>query len=325
MSFYNPEFYKGKKVLVTGGTGMIGSHLVELLLEKNANVRIVAHKREIPPELEDKGLDVVSGDLTEKKFVEESVKDMDYVFHLAAYTGGLGRTSTHPASTLTPNLIMDGNVLECAKNEGIERFLYASCTCVYPNDEKTFEEEDAWKGNPPEIHASYSWSKRMGERQAIAYHKEYGMNIAIVRPSNSYGPRDSDDLETAHALGSLIMKAINKMDPFVIWGDGNPIREYIYARDAAKGMLLAMENYCVGDPINLASGEFVSISELARKILKLTNISPEIKFDKEKPSGQKRRVLSNKKAKEKIGFVAETSLDAGIEETIKWYKQKLGK
>ena len=319
------KMYSDKNILVTGGTGMIGSHLVELLLEKNANVRIVAHEREIPPELEDKGLDVVSGDLTEKKFVEESVKDMDYVFHLAAYTGGLGRTSTHPASTLTPNLIMDGNILECAKNEGIERFLYASCTCVYPNDEKTLEEEDAWKGNPPEIHASYSWSKRMGERQAIAYHKEYGMNIAIVRPSNSYGPRDSDDLETAHALGSLIMKAINKMDPFVIWGDGNPIREYIYARDAAKGMLLAMENYCVGDPINLASGEFVSISELARKILKLTNISPEIKFDKEKPSGQKRRVLSNKKAKEKIGFVAETSLDTGIEETIKWYKQKLGK
>ena len=317
--------YSDKNILVTGGTGMIGSHLVELLLEKNANVRIVAHEREIPPELEDKGLDVVSGDLTEKKFVEESVKGMDYVFHLAAYTGGLGRTSTHPASTLTPNLIMDGNVLECAKNEGIERFLYASCTCVYPNDEKTLEEEDAWKGNPPEIHASYSWSKRMGERQAIAYHKEYGMNIAIVRPSNSYGPRDSDDLETAHALGSLIMKAINKMDPFVIWGDGNPIREYIYARDAAKGMLLAMENYCVGDPINLASGEFVSISELARKILKITNMSPKIKFDKEKPSGQKRRVLSNKKAEEKIGFVTETSLDAGIEETIKWYKQKLGK
>ena len=317
--------YSDKNILVTGGTGMIGSHLVELLLEKNANVRIVAHKREIPPELEDRGLDVVSGDLTEKKFVEESVKGMDYVFHLAAYTGGLGRTSTHPASTLTPNLIMDGNILECAKNEGIKRFLYASCTCVYPNDEKTLEEEDAWKGNPPEVHASYSWSKRMGERQAIAYHKEYGMNIAIVRPSNSYGPRDSDDLETAHALGSLIMKAINKMDPFVIWGDGNPVREYIYARDAAKGMLLAMENYCVGDPINLASGEFVSISELARKILKITNMSPKIKFDKEKPSGQKRRVLSNKKAEEKIGFVTETSLDTGIEETIKWYKQKLGK
>ena len=138
------------------------------------------------------------------------------------------------------------------------------------------------------------------------------------------GPRDSDDLETAHALGSLIMKAINKMDPFVIWGDGNPIREYIYAKDAAKGMLLAMEKYCVGDPINLASGESVSITELAKKILKISKTNPTIEFDKEKPSGQKRRVLSDKKAQEKIGFIAETSLDDGIEKTIKWYKQKLG-
>ena len=303
---------------------MIGSHLVEQLVEKGANVRIIEHKRDIPDELKRLELDIMSGDLTDRKFSDNVVKDMDYVFHLAAYTGGLGRTSTHPASTLTPNLIMDGNILESAKNERIEKFLYASCTCIYPNDEKTLEEGDAWKGNPPEAHASYSWSKRMGERQAIAFHKEYGMDIAIVRPSNSYGPRDSDDLETAHALGSLIMKAIKKMDPFVIWGDGSPIREYIYAKDAAKGMLLAMENYCVGDPINLASGEFVSIDELARKILSVTNTNPEIKFDKSKPSGQKRRVLSNKKAEEKIGFRAETSLDIGIEKTISWYKKRLG-
>ena len=303
---------------------MIGSHLVELLVEKGANVRIIEHEREIPDELKKLELDIMRGDLTDRKFSDNVVKDMDYIFHLAAYTGGLGRTSTHPASTLTPNLIMDGNILESAKNEKIEKFLYASCTCIYPNDEKTLEEGDAWKGNPPEAHASYSWSKRMGERQAIAFHKEYGMDIAIVRPSNSYGPRDSDDLETAHALGSLIMKAIKKMDPFIIWGDGSPIREYIYAKDAAKGMLLAMENYCVGDPINLASGEFVSIDELARKILSITNTDPEIKFDMDKPSGQKRRVLSNKKAEEKIGFKAETSLDIGIEKTINWYKHRLG-
>ena len=316
--------YSDKKILVTGGTGMIGSHLVELLVEKGANVRIIEHEREIPDELKKLELDIMRGDLTDRKFSDNVVKDMDYIFHLAAYTGGLGRTSTHPASTLTPNLIMDGNILESAKNERIEKFLYASCTCIYPNDEKTLEEGDAWKGNPPEAHASYSWSKRMGERQAIAFHKEYGMDIAIVRPSNSYGPRDSDDLETAHALGSLIMKAIKKMDPFIIWGDGSPIREYIYAKDAAKGMLLAMENYCVGDPINLASGEFVSIDELARKILSITNTDPEIKFDMDKPSGQKRRVLSNKKAEEKIGFKAETSLDIGIEKTINWYKHRLG-
>ena len=314
---------ENKNILITGGTGMIGSHLVELLSE-NSNVRITSHKRDIPLEINPKKVEILHGDLTDKEFCDKVVKGMDYVFHLAAYTGGLGRTTVYPASTLTPNLILDGNVIDSAKNENVERFLYASCSCVYPDLEKDFSEDDAWIANPPKIHASYSWSKRMGERQAIAYHKEYGMNIAIVRPSNSYGPRDSDDLETAHALGSLIMKAINKMDPFVIWGDGNPIREYIYAKDAAKGMLLAMEKYCVGDPINLASGESVSITELAKKILKISKINPTIEFDKEKPSGQKRRVLSDKKAQEKIGFIAETSLDDGIEKTIKWYKQKLG-
>ena len=164
------KMFSNKKILVTGGTGMIGSHLVELLIEKNADVRIISHNRKIPEELENKNLDIISGDLTDKSFSEVSVKGMDYVFHLAAYTGGLGRTSTHPASTLTPNLIMDGNILESAKNEGIKKFLYASCTCVYPDDEKTLQEEDAWTGNPPEAHASYSWSKRMGERQAISYH-----------------------------------------------------------------------------------------------------------------------------------------------------------
>ena len=151
--------FSDKKILVTGGTGMIGSHLVELLLEQNADVRITTHKRDVPDELKNKSLEIIQGDLTDKSFATKSVKDVDYVFHLAAYTGGLGRTSIHPASTLTPNLIMDGNILDAAKNEGIEKFLYASCTCVYPNNEKTMEEDDAWTGNPPEAHASYSWSK----------------------------------------------------------------------------------------------------------------------------------------------------------------------
>ena len=316
--------FENKNVLITGGTGMIGSHLVQLLSDK-ANVRIVSHNRPVPPEINSKKIEILNGDLTEKAFAIKAVKDMDFVFHLAAYTGGLGRTTVYPASTLTPNLILDGNIIEAAKNENVDRFLYASCSCVYPDLEKDFSENDAWIANPPEIHASYSWSKRIGELQAISYSKEYGMKIAIVRPANSYGPREIIDPENSHVIGALILKSLSKKNPFIIWGDGSPIREYIYAQDAAKGMLLAMENYCVGDPINLASGEFVSISELAQKILKISNLNPEIKFDKEKPSGQKRRVLSNKKAEEKIGFVAETSLDVGIEQTIKWYKQKLGK
>ena len=312
--------YKDKKILVTGGTGMIGSHLIELLLEKGAIIRTVVHNRQIPTEIKNNNVEFVKGDLTNKEFTDKIVKGMDYVFHLAAFTGGLGRTSIHPASTLTPNLITDGNILDSAKNENMDRFLYASCTCVYPNIEKDLTEEDAWTGNPPAVHASYSWSKRIGELQAISYHKEYGMKVAIVRPSNSYGPRDSLDPQTAHALGALIIKALNKMDPFIIWGDGKPIREYIYAQDAAKGMLLAMEKYCVADPINLASGEYISIEDLARKIIKLCNYEPKIIFDKNKPSGQARRVLINNKSENKIGFRAETSMEEGLAKTLKWYQ-----
>lgn len=313
--------YTDRNVLVTGGTGMIGSHLIEHLLERGAKIRSIVHHRKIPNELKNKGVEFLEGDLGDSEFCDKAVKGMDFVFHLAAFTGGLGRTSIHPASTLTPNLIMDGNILESTRKENIERFLYASCTCVYPNIEKDLTEDDAWTGHPPVVHASYSWSKRMGEMQSIAYHKEYGMKVAIVRPSNSYGPRDSLDPQTAHALGALIIKALQKMNPFVIWGDGKPVREYIYAGDAAEGMLAAMEKYCVGDPINLASGEYLSIEELARKIISLCNYKPEITFDKTKPSGQLRRVLLNNKSENKIGFKAKTSMEEGLAKTLKWYQE----
>ena len=180
---------------------MIGSHLVELLAEKS-KVRITSHERNIPLEINPKKVEILHGDLTDKEFSDKAVKGMDYVFHLAAYTGGLGRTTVYPASTLTPNLIMDGNVIDSAKNENVERFLYASCSCVYPDLEKDISEDDAWNDNPQQMHASYSWSKRMGELQAISHSKEYGMNVAIVRPANSYGPREIIDPNHSHVNGA---------------------------------------------------------------------------------------------------------------------------
>jgi len=313
--------YKNKKILVTGATGMIGSHLSELLLEKGADIRILLHKRPLPKELQGKDLEIIHGDLTEKPIAENAVKGVDFVFHLAAFTGGLGRTSKHPASTLTPNLEMDGNILEASKNEGIERLLYASCACIYPNSDKDLAEDDAWNGEPPEAHASYSWAKRIGELQARSYAKEFGMKIAIVRPSNSFGPRDNFDSESSHVIGALIIKASKHLNPFPLWGDGSPIREFIYARDAAEGMISALENYYNADPINLASGESCSITDLAKKIISLFNYNPKIEFDTSKPSGQKRRVLSNHKSEKVIGFKAKTTLDEGLKKTITWYKQ----
>lgn len=311
--------FENKKVLVTGGTGMIGSHLVEILLQKNTDVRIIVHNRNMPNELINKKIKIIVGDLTDKNFVKNAMKEIDYVFHLAAFTGGLGRTSMHPASTLTPNLLMDGNMLEAAREENVERFLYGSCACIYPDSINDLSENDAWKGEPPQVHASYSWSKRMGELQSISYHKEYDMKIAIVRPSNSYGPRDNFDPNASHVISALILKAAKRINPFIIWGDGSPIREFIYAKDAAKGMLLAMEKYCVADPVNLASGEYITIGELAKKIINLYHYNPKISFDTSKPSGQKRRVLTNNKGKATIGFKSETSLDDGLKATIDWY------
>ena len=309
--------FENKNILITGGTGMIGSHLVELLRDKS-NVRIISHKRKIPMQINSKNIEILNGDLTDKEFAIKAVKGMDFVFHLAAYTGGLGRTTVYPASTLTPNLILDGNIIDSAKNENVERFLYASCSCVYPDLEKDFSEEDAWIANPPEMHASYSWSKRMGELQAISYAKEFGMKIAIVRPANSYGPREIIDPQNSHVIGALILKSLAKKNPFVIWGDGSPIREYIFAGDVARGMILALEKYCKADPVNLSSGEYVTINDLAKKILKICNHNPKIIFEKSKPRGQSRRVLINQKAEQVLGFKALTSLDEGLKSTIDW-------
>ena len=316
------KLLEDKNILITGGTGMIGSHLVELLSEKS-NVRITSHTRNIPLEINPKKVEILHGDLTDKEFSDKAVKGMDYIFHLAAYTGGLGRTTVYPASTLTPNLILDGNVIDSAKNENVERFLYASCSCVYPDLEKDFSEDDAWIANPPEMHASYSWSKRMGELQAISHSKEYGMKIAIVRPANSYGPREIIDPSHSHVIGSLILKTLSKKKPFVIWGDGSPIREYIFANDAARGMILTLEKYCEADPINLSSGESVTIKNLAKKILRICNYKPEIIFDKSKPMGQSRRVLKNDKASKILGFKAITPLDEGLKSTINWVKNNI--
>jgi len=314
--------FENKNILITGGTGMIGSHLTELLLD-SANIRLISHKRKIPTEFNSKKIEILNGDLTNKEFAIKAVKGMDYVFHLAAYTGGLGRTAVYPASTLTPNLVLDANVIDAAKNENVEKFLYASCSCVYPDLEKDFSEDDAWIANPPKMHASYSWSKRMGELQAISHAKEYGMKIAIVRPANSYGPREIIDPQNSHVIGALILKSLSKTNPFVIWGDGSPIREYIFAKDAARGMILALEKYCKADPVNLSSGEFVTISELAQKILKICNYKPDITFDKSKPGGQSRRVLKNDKAEKVLGFKAQTPLNEGLKTTIDWIRNSM--
>jgi len=313
--------YKGRNVLVTGGTGLIGSHLVELLLERGANIRTVAHSRR--PPIEFRGVEMVYGDLTRRDSCVEAVKGMDYVFHLAAFVGGVGRNVAHPAGMFTPNILMNTQMLEAARLEGIERYLYTSSACIYPGDLDFFVEERGWDGPPAQSNATYGWVKRIGELQAQAYFEEYGMKIAIVRPSNAYGPRDNFDLETSHVIPGLIRKAVERHDPFVIWGTGESTRDFIHAKDIARGMLLALEKYPVADPINLATGRSIKIKDLTYLILKLSGQeSARVLFDQSRPTGQIERRVSTIKALEKIGFLAEISLEEGLKQTIDWYRAR---
>ena len=315
------RFYEGKKVLVTGGTGMIGSHLIELLLSLNADVRTVVHSRPLPPEIQGK-VEVIRGDLTKWDTCIKAAKGMDFVFHLAAVVGGVGRNVAHPATMITPNVLMNTNMLEAARVADVERYLYTSSACIYPADLEFFVEERGWDGPPHPANAAYGWVKRLGELQAQAYYKEYGMRIAIVRPTNAYGPRDNFDLETSHVIPALIRKAVERWDPFVVWGTGEATRDFIHARDVARGMVLALMKYAVADPVNLATGRSIKIRDPVFLILKLASHKPsKVIFDTSRPTGQKLRRVSTKKAKEKPGFTARITLEEGLKETIIWYKR----
>lgn len=297
---------------------MIGSQLVELLLSKGAHVRVTVHSRQ--PHTDQ--VETIPADLTEWDSCVAAVKGMDYVFHLAAVVGGISENVAHPARIFTLNMIMQTQMLEAARRGGVERYLYPSSVCVYPKDQSVFVEEKAWEGPPEPTNAAYGWAKRMGEFQAQAYTKEYGMKIAIVRPANAYGPRDNFDLETSHVIPALIRKAVERHDPFVVWGSGEVSRDFIYARDAARGMMLALEKYPVADPLNLGAEEEIKIKDLAELILRLANYEDaKVVFKEDRPIGHSRRRVDTTKAKEKIGFTAETSLKEGLEETIAWYKK----
>lgn len=301
---------------------MIGSALIELLLARGAYVRTVIHKRPLPVELHGRKIEIVHGDLTRWETCIKAVKGVDYVFHLATFVGGLGMTTAHPAGVLTPNVLMNTQMLEAARLKGVERYLYESCGCIYP-DMDVFVEERAWDGPPPKANASFAWAKRLGELQAKAYHEEYGMKIAITRPSNSYGPNDNFDLETSHVIPAFIRKAVERHDPFIIWGSGEIARAFIYSKDVAQGMLLTLEKYPVADPVNLATENAIKIKALAKLILRLTGFkNVNIIYDTSKPSGQIKRVFSTTKAKRKVGFVAQTTLEKGLRETIEWYRKK---
>lgn len=309
------SYYKGKKILVIGGTGLIGMPLVHKLLEREAKLTVVSLDENIDL---DKSIEFKKLDLRDFNNCLKVTKNKDIVFNLAGVKGSPKMTKEKPASFFVPTLTFSVNIMEAARRNDVKNFLFTSSVGVYQPAE-IFHEESVWKTFPSENDKFAGWAKRMGELQAEAYRIQYGWNtISIVRPANVYGPYDNFDPENAMVIPSLINRAISGERPLKVWGDGSPVRDFIYSKDVAMGMMKVVEQG-FNKPVNLGSGNGVTIKEIAETIAGFMDKKCEIQWDLEKPTGDKLRLMNTERAR-KLGIIPQTKLKKGIQETIEWYK-----
>jgi GDP-L-fucose synthase len=306
------EFWKDKRVCVTGGAGFLGSFILDKLRERGAKEIFV-------PRIEDY-------DLTRMEDQDRMLKDAqpNIVIHLAALAGGIGANRARPAEFFYKNLIMGVPLMHKAWEKGVDKFVAIGTICAYPKFTPIpFREENLWEGYPEETNAPYGLAKKMLLVQAQAYREQYGYNAIYLLPVNLYGPQDNFNLETSHVIPALIRKCVEAKqrgdDHIVVWGTGMPTREFLYAGDAAEGILLAAERYDGSEPVNLGSGMEISIRDLVELIVKLTGFEGEIVWDKSKPDGQPRRALDVSRAREYFGFEAKTNFEQGLRNTIEYF------
>ena len=308
--------WSGKKVLVTGGNGFLGSHVVDEL--KNLNVKDV-----FTPTSKDY-------DLRNRTDCKKVLKDIDVVFHLASTSGGIVFLKERPAETFYDNIMMGVNLIHEAKEAGIEKLIITGAVSSYPKLAPIpFNEKNIWDGYPDETNAPYGIAKRTLLVQSQAYRQQFDFNSIILFLTNLYGPKDHFDPTSATVIPALINKisSAKKQNEksISIWGDGTPTRDFLYVQDAVRGLMLAAEKYDEGLPINLGSDQETTINELVNLISKITGFKGQIKWDKSKPNGQPRRKVSNKLAEEKLGFKAETTLEEGLQKTIEWFQKHIPK
>ena len=305
------------KILLTGGAGFLGSHLVENLVMK----RGVARNQIVIPRSRD-------SDLRKGEDCRSATRDVDVVIHLAARVGGIGFNQKYPGTLFYDNIIMGTQLIEAARLEGVKKFVQVGTVCSYPKNTPTpFKEEYLWDGYPEETNAPYGVAKKALLVMAQAYRQQYGMDIIYLIPVNLYGPRDNFDLESSHVIPALIRKfseAVKEGKKEVTaWGTGEASREFLFVEDAAEGILAATEKYDKLDPVNLGTGSEITIKELVSLIAKLTGFTGKIIWDASRPDGQPRRRLDTTRAKQEFGFEAKTSLADGLTKTIEWYKTEL--
>ena len=306
-------FWADKTVLVTGGGGFLGQHVLARLRAARCRKVIAPRKREY--------------DLREREQIVCLLKsaEPDLVIHLAAVVGGIGANRVHPGQFFYDNAIMGIELIEHARRLNVGKFVCLGTVCAYPKFAPVpFHEEDLWNGYPEETNAPYGLAKKMLLVQAQAYRQEYGFNCIYLLPVNLYGPQDNFDLETSHVIPGLIRKMLDAKahgaPAVTCWGTGSASREFLYVEDAAEAVLLAAERYDKAEPVNIGSGYEISIRGLAELLRNLTGFEGELIWDTRQPDGQPRRCLNVSRAEREFGFRAKTSLVDGLQRTIAWYQ-----
>ncbi len=314
------DYWRGKRAIVTGGAGFLGSHVTRVLREHGASDIFI-------PFIEDYNL-VDPNEI--RRMYANALKGVEpgsvVVIHLAANVGGIGANQDHPAEFFYDNLMMGVALMHEAYRNGLRKFVAIGTVCAYPKFTPVpFKEENLWNGYPEETNAPYGLAKKMMLVQAQAYRQQYGFNGIFLLPVNLYGPGDNFNLQTSHVIPALIRKAVEAKEQgapqIFLWGDGSPTREFLYVEDAAEGIVAAAERYDRPDPVNLGSGFEISIKELAGLIIRLVGYEGTIAWQTDKPNGQPRRALDVSRAREYFGWQAKMSFEDGIRKTVAWFQE----
>ena len=306
------DFFEDRRVVVTGGAGFLGGYVTEGLRKRGCKDILV-------PQIEDY-------DLVKLEDINRMYEEMkpDIVIHLAAAVGGIGANREHPGEFFYKNLMMGVQLIEQGRIHEIEKFVAIGTVCAYPKFTPVpFKEDAIWDGYPEETNAPYGLAKKMLLVQSQSYRSQYGFNSIFLLPVNLYGPGDNFEPASSHVIPALIKKCVDAIESgaghIECWGTGNVSREFIYAADAAEGILLATEHYNISEPVNIGAGFEITIKQLVEKIVELTGFVGEIRWDGTKPDGQPRRCLDTRRARELFGFEAQTKFDEGLKATIDWY------